>query len=208
MSIEERQKFDIELYIPYFKKFNLFLGISLFIIATFLLYFVNPDWSAIFLGTYPIISYTFFIWKSYKFYIEKTKKQKFITFIAMSSMLILLTLIILEFNNTLIDNKIEIVNNKLEIHGGYGCEIHIKDIKSITLENKIPEIKSKINGANLNIIKKGYFNTKENEKVKLLINSNKTPILLITTTDEKKIYFSSKEKSNIKIYKELIEKIK
>jgi hypothetical protein len=43
MSEQERQKFDIKSYIAYFKKFHIFLGISLFIIGSILYYFINPD---------------------------------------------------------------------------------------------------------------------------------------------------------------------
>ena len=207
MTEEEKQNFKIESYIPYFKKFNLYLGISLFIISIFILYFVNMDCSMIFMGTYPIMAYAFFIWKSNQFYILKTKKQNIITFLGVITMLIIFTFIIYEFTSTLKDNDIKIVNNKLEILGNYGSEININDLKSITLVNEIPEINSKINGANLEIVKKGYFNTTKNEKVKLLINSNRKPIILITTKDKKKIYYSSKEKSNEEVYKELIKKI-
>ncbi len=200
MSDDERKNFDIESYIPYFRKFNLFLGVSLFTISTFILYFVNSDWSGIFMGTYPIICYTYFIWKSNDFYLKKTKKQNILTYLAMLSMLIVLGFIILEFNITLKDNEITIENNKLNISGDYGCEINLNKIKSITLENKIPEITSKTNGAALEVIKKGYFNTKENQNVKLIINSNQKPIILITTKDDKKIFYSAKEKSNKEIY--------
>lgn len=207
MSKEERKNFDIENYIPYFKKFNLVLGISLFTISTFILYFVNSDWSGIFMGTFPIICYTFFIWKSNDFYFKKTKKQNVLTYLAIISMLTILGFIIFEFNITLKDNEIKIENNKLEISGDYGSKIELKNIKSITLENNIPEITSKTNGAALEIIKKGYFNTKENENVKILINSNQKPIILITTKDKKKIFYSAKEKSNVKIYNEIRKQI-
>ena len=63
MSEEEQQNFDIQSYIPYFKKFHLVLGISLLIVSLLLYYYVDSDWCGIFLGAYPILAYTFFIWK-------------------------------------------------------------------------------------------------------------------------------------------------
>jgi hypothetical protein len=60
---KKRQKFDIKSYIAYFKN-STSLGISLFIIGSILYYFINPDWSGIFMGTYPILAYVYFIWKS------------------------------------------------------------------------------------------------------------------------------------------------
>ncbi len=159
------------------------------------------------MGIYPIICYTYFIWKSNNFYLQKTKKQNTITYLAITSMIILLGLIIFEFNTTLKDNEITVGNSKLEISKDYGCIIDFKNIKTITLENKIPEISSKINGSNLEVIKKGYFKTKENQNVKLLINSNTKPIIVITTKDNKMIFYSAKEKSNTEIYNQIIKKI-
>ena len=48
MSEVERQNFDIKSYIPYFRNFHIFLGVTLVIISLILLYFVNSDWSGIF----------------------------------------------------------------------------------------------------------------------------------------------------------------
>ena len=52
-----------------------------------------------------------------------------------------------------------------------------------------------------------FSDAKENQNVKLLINSNKKPIILIITKDKKKIFYSAKEKSNVEIYNEIIKKI-
>jgi len=38
----------------------------------------------------------------------------------------------------------------------------------------------------------------------LLINSQKTPLIVIITKDNQEIYYSSKDKSNQEIYKEMI----
>jgi len=120
----------------------------------------------------------------------------------------LLGFILYQFNSTLKDNEIKIVNNSIEISGDYGDELKINNLKSVTLVKEFPEIDSKISGAALEIIKKGYFKTKSNEEVKLLINSKQSPIVLIETKENKKIYYSAKEKSNTLIYNELIRKMK
>jgi len=83
MSEEERQNFDIQTYMPFFKKFHIFLGITLFIVSTFLYYFISDDWCGFFLGVYPILSYIYFVWKGSSFSKIKTRKQTFITYIAM-----------------------------------------------------------------------------------------------------------------------------
>ena len=203
MSESEKQNFDIKSYILNFKKFHLFLGISLLIIALLLYYLVDVDFSGIFLGTYPLLAYTYFIWKSSSFYITKTKKQTLTTYIGMAIMLLLFVGIVYEFKNSLTNNEIIIDKNKLEITGEYGIIIDLKTIKSITLEDSLPKITGKLNGFDLEIVRKGYFKTSTGEKVKLLINSDKSPIILIITNDNKRIYYSSKNQSNKDIYEEL-----
>ena len=63
MSENERKNIDIKSYIPYFRNFHVFLGISLFIIGAFLYYYVDSDWSGIFMGTYPFLAYIYFIFE-------------------------------------------------------------------------------------------------------------------------------------------------
>ena len=200
MSEVERQNYDIKSYIPYFRKFHLFLGISLLIISLILFYCVNSDWSGLFLGSYPILAYVFFIWKSDQFTINKSKKQIVTRYISMSVMFLLFIIIIYAFNSSLKDNEIIVTNQKIEITGQYGLEINFGDLKSMNLVDKLPEIKSKKNGFALETIKKGIFKIANGEKVKLLINSNKSPIILFIYNDKQKIYYSSKEKSNIEIF--------
>lgn len=207
MSEVERQNFDIKSYIPYFRKFHILLGVTLLIISLILLYFVNSDWSGIFLGTYPILAYVFFIWKSNQFAKNKSKKQKILTYTAMIMMFFLFLVIIYDFKSGLKDNEILVHHKKIEITGDYGFEINIADLKSIELIDKLPEITYKTNGFALETIKKGYFKTENDENIKLLINSKKTPIILIITNDNQKIYYSSKDKSNEEIYKDLKSKV-
>jgi hypothetical protein len=85
-------------------------------------------------------------------------------------------------------------------------EIKINDVKSIQLINELPKIASKINGFALDKVKKGYFSTDKGEKVTLLINSLKSPFLLITTKENKRIFYTSKNKSMVDIYTMLTKK--
>jgi hypothetical protein len=118
-------------------------------------------------------------------------------------MLILFAFIAFEFKNALKDNQIILNKEKIEITGEYGTEINIKDLKSIELVDKLPEITSKRSGFALETIKKGYFKTINGEEVKLLINSKSNPFILITTKDNQKIDYSSKLKSHEEIYNQL-----
>lgn len=55
---------------------------------------------------------------------------------------------------------------------------------------------------------KGDFLTKDGENVKLIINSDKKPIILITANNNNKIYYSSKNQSNQQIFNLLKNAIK
>lgn len=207
MSEEEQQKFDIHSYIPYFRKFHLVLGISLLVISLLLYYFVDSDWCGIFLGAYPILAYIFFIWKGKQFSKEKNTKQNIKTYGAMGIMLLLLVFLMFEFKSSLNDNEIVVSNNRITINGSYGTEIKLNDVKSIQLTDELPKITSKINGFALETVKKGYFLTDKGEKVTLLLNSKKSPFIVITTSDQKRIFYAAKNKSTVEIYHKLNSKI-
>ena len=207
MSKEEKENFDIKSYLLYFRNFHLFLGSTLLVLSLFVYFFVNKDWSGIFMGTYPILAYTYFIWKGNNFSKTKTKKQQITTYVVMGVMLLLFLFLVYEFKSSFNDNEIIVDANSIEITGEYGIKINKKDLKSVELINHIPKISTKINGFALETIKKGYFRTAQDEKVTLLINSDSSPIILLITKDNYKIYYSSKNKSNEKIFIEIRSKM-
>lgn len=207
MSDAEREKFDIKNYIPFFRNFHIFLGISLFTIGLIFYYFVSVDWSGIFMGTYPILAYVYFIWKGNKFSKEINNKQKTKTIISMIFMFLIFFGITGMFYYSLQDNILEINTNSIEIKGDYGIEIPKNEIKSIELVNELPKISIKTNGFALENVKKGYFKTKDGEKVKLLINTINPPFIYIVTKENEKIYYSSKEISNQKIFNKIKKEI-
>ena len=208
MSEKEREQFDIKSYISYFRSFHIFLGISILIIGSILYYFINPDWSGIFMATYPILAYVYFIWKGNQFSKINDKKQNRKTIITMSFMFVVFIAIATMFFYSLQDNQIEINDNIVKIKGDYGMELKANEIKSIELVNELPEISIKTNGFALQTIKKGNFKTKNGENVKLFINSIEQPIIYITTNNNQKIYYSSKDNSNQKIYDQLKNEMK
>ena len=207
MTKEEKENFDIKSYLQYFRNFHLFLGSSLLVFSLLLYFFVNKDWSGIFMGTYPIHAYIYFIWKGNKFAKKQNKKQKITTYIAMGVMLLLFLFLAYEFKSSFNNNEIIVDANSIEITGEYGIKINKTDLKSAELINHIPKISTEINGFALETIKKGYFRTAQDEKVTLLINSNYSPIILLITKDNYKIYYSSKNKANEKIINEIRSKL-
>ena len=203
MSTEDKENFDIQSYVRYFRKFNVFLGTSLLVISLGVYFFVNKDWSGVFLGTYPILAYIYFIWKGNDFFKKRNRKYQLLSYVWMGVLAVLLLLIVFEIKSSFDDNDIIVHHNSVEITGEYGLVINKKEIKSIELTNQLPKIVSKINGYALESIKKGYFRTNKDQKVTLLINSNSTPIIVFTTKSNYKIYYSSKNKSNLQLFKTL-----
>jgi hypothetical protein len=208
MSEKERRNFDIKSYLSLFKKFHIFLGLSLLVFSLLIFYFINSDYEGIFLVTYPILAYFYLMWKSKSFYIEKNRKQTNRTIIGIIVLLIVCAVILVLFTKTLKNNEIIISENNIEITEDYGIILNKNEIQKLELVDQLPEIGSKLNGTDLETILKGNFKLATGEKVKLFINSETKPIILITTTKNFKIYYSSKNKSNDSIFKELNAAIK
>lgn len=204
MSEQEKNNFDLEAYLVFFRKFHLVFSISLLIVATVLHFFINSIWSSIFLLLYPLFSYTFFIWKSNSYYNMISKNRKIITFVGVAFMATITLIIVFDLNKTLKDNHLIIHSNSIEISGEYGMDIDKNKIKSIKLVSSYPKIISKSNGFTLGDVKKGIFKTNKNTEVKLLINSERTPLIILVTKDNREIYYSSKNKSNQEIYERIL----
>ena len=208
MSDEDRKNFNLTDYLKFFKKFHVFLGTSLLIISLILFYFVDADYSGVFVGVYPVAAYIYFIWKGKRFNNMKDEQTKGSFIFALVIMVAVFVGIVAMFTYSLQDNPVEIRAEIIKIGGDYGIDLPIKDLKSIELVNELPEMTSKIDGFALQNIEKGLFRTSTDEKVKLLINSQNKPFILIITKTNEKIYYSSKEKSNQEIYNQLIEVVK
>ena len=200
MSEEERKKVDIKAYISYFRKFHIFLGVSFFLIGTLLTYLIHENAGGIFLGVYPILAYIYFIWTSSKY--SKgvpTKGNKIGVFILVGTLIFVIGLIGLGFK----EDKIIFNSRSIEFKGSYGEVVPQTEIKSIELVDDKPKITMKTNGFALGTIKKGYFKTDKAEIIKLILNSDNKPYLLLTKSNGKKIYFSAKEESNEKLLNEI-----
>ncbi|HET8809031.1 MAG TPA: DUF3784 domain-containing protein [Flavobacteriaceae bacterium] len=200
MAKEDREKVDIKGYIPYFKKFHVFLGVSLFVFGTILIYFVHVDVGWVFVAIYPILAYIYFAITSSKFSKgTNTKKDKVAIFILVGVLLFMVGLILYGFK----ENRLIFDSEKIEFEGSYGETLTTDQIKSIQLVEELPEISIKASGFALGTVKKGYFKTENGEKIKLILNAANKPYLLVTKTNGQKIYYSAKDDSNEAILNEL-----
>ena len=200
MSEAQRSQFDIKSYIRFTRRFYIFLGLSLFIVGLMLTHLISEDAGMIFLLFYPIALHFYSISKSAQYFKgSNTKWYKAIYFILGGVMILMAILISSGYR----ESKMIIDNQKIEITGMYGETLSASDIKSIELNNELPEITLKTNGFASGSVQKGYFDTKDKENVKLIINGNQKPLILIVDQKGKKIYYSAKIKSNEEIFNEL-----
>lgn len=104
------------------------------------------------------------------------------------------------------ENRLVMDETYVEITGLYGEKVPIKDIASIELISKRPNLSKRISGFSTGNRKKGFFATGKGEKIKAIINSQRTPWILIIKKSGEKIYYSSNRESNKNIFKRLEKK--
>jgi hypothetical protein len=200
MNEEDKKKVDIKSYIPYFRKFHVYFGISFLIFGLTLTYLICENVGGIFLGVYPILAYLYLIWSSSKYSKGlSTKSNKIGIFVLLGVLMLVLGLFVMGFK----EDKLIFNGEKIEFQGSYGEELAQSKVRTIELVNELPNIILKTDGFAVGSIKKGYFKTNEGEIIKLILNTDAKPYILLTMENGKKIYFSSKEKSNKQIYNEL-----
>ena len=66
MSNEDRAKIDLKSYLRSFKRFHIFLGVSLLTVGIILALYISENAAAIFLAIYPVAAYLYFLWKTSK----------------------------------------------------------------------------------------------------------------------------------------------
>ncbi len=200
MNEEDKKKVNITSYIPYFRKFHVYLGMSFLIFGLTLTSLISEYAGGIFLGVYPILAYVYFIWSSSKYSKGlSTKGNKIGAFVLLAVLVFVVGLFVTGFK----EDKLIFNVEKIELQGRYGEELSPSKVRSIELVKQLPNIIIKTNGFALGSIKKGYFKTDEGEIIKVILNTDAKPYILLTMESGKKIYFSSKEKSNKQLYKEL-----
>jgi len=200
MNEAERNAFDIKSYLPFFRKFYLFLGISLFLIGFALNYLISANAAITFLAIYPIVAHFYSLSKSASYYKGMKPKKYTLAYIVLGSALLLVVILMATGN---LESELIFNSDKIEITGMYGEVLTRDEVKSFELVEDLPEIGIRTNGFSSGNVNKGYFDTKNKENVKLILNSDQRPVLLIITSSGKKIYYSASKKSNETIFKQL-----
>lgn len=189
LSAEEKNKFNLVGFLKFFKKFHLFLSISLVIIGLLNFLFLKHPFYLMLLVLYPLIAYLFFIYKSSKFY----SKNHGIWPIILISVVILV--ISISFGFAVKNNELLIENQSIEISGIYGETIAFENIQKIELDVPIPDISYKTNAFALgNNFSKGYFKTTNGTIIKLILNGTDKNVVKITKKSGDVIFYSSEDK--------------
>lgn len=222
MSEAERRSFDLEGYVPFFRRFHRWLGLSFLSGALLLHYFGDVDAAGVFVGVYPILAYIYFLWASRRFYRPVKVTNDFASgdsapvatykttstigiWVLVGSLVLVIGLMIAGFK----EDRLTIQAGSLKFSGMYGETIPLSDIQSVTLLDTLPRITMRENGFALGRASKGYFRAASgagssgNERVKLILNTKTPPYLLIIKTNGRKIYYTARSASTAGQYEEL-----
>lgn len=200
LNKEDRESFEIAAYMRYFRRFHIFLGATFFILGSALTYLINENAGIVFAAVYPILAYGYFVVTSSKYSNRLcTKGNKVGIFILIATLVFVIGLLGYAYK----ENKLTFDSESVKIERMYGETLSPNQIESIELVSQLPGIMLKMNGFALGSIKKGYFKTENGEMVKLILNSDNKPFILITKSDGKKIYYSAKEKPNEEIFNDM-----
>src|SRR5690554_4213307 len=197
LSKKEQAQIDIKPLLAYFRKFHLFLGISFIVLGLIFTYVFNEVVGGVFIVIYPCLAYIYFIITSanYGRGLHSKRKNKIAIFILVATMLCAVGML----GYGVKENTISIAPDAIEIHGTYGEVLLPSEIARIELVHELPKITFKSNGFALGKINKGYFKTENGERVKLLLNADNKPYLLYEKVDGKKIYYTAKNATSVKL---------
>lgn len=196
MPEKERAQIDIVSYLRWFKKFHIFLGVSL-LLGTILISYFNTNWASIFMTSYPILAYIYMILGKKDFI--KTKSQRLTSYWTAGLLIFVAGLIFVMSFKDYKSSDIVFDEKKLSIEGSFGMDIKKEDILNQELVDKLPESNgpfSKAYGFAGGDYAKGTFRIKEGGTVKLYVNKKVTPILFLQTKDQKIYYNSDSEDMN------------
>ncbi len=200
MSEADRAKMDIAGYLRFFKRFHIFLAVTL-LAGVLLLYLFNHNWASSYMVLYPLVAYAYLLAKGNTFY-RGTSGQKSGTYIGIAILLVVIIAVGSGMFTSLKNSEIVVTESQLEIRGAYGIKIPKADLTNVSVVKQLPAISIKTNGFAAGDYAKGSFRTTEGRKVKLFVNKEAPPFLLLNTREDE-IYYSSDEVSSNDLYKKI-----
>jgi len=202
MSEADRAKVDIDRYLSFFKRFHVFLGVSLFT-GTTLISFLNNNWASAFMIMYPLFAYLYLIIWGNLFY-NNSKTRKVSTYFACGILVVVIIIIGFTQLSSYKSNDLILSNKTLEINGMYGMTIQKQDILKMKLVNALPAISYKSNGFAAGDYAKGSFKAKNGKTIKLFVNKSIRPTLWLETM-QGDIYYNSEDEDMARLYKKIMQ---
>ncbi|CAG5012707.1 hypothetical protein DYBT9275_05231 [Dyadobacter sp. CECT 9275] len=199
MSETERAKVDITFYLRLFRRFHIFLGISLFAV-TAALTVINNNIASMFMVTYPVLAYIYLVVKSKVLYAGRNKAG---TYVGVFVLLIVAAVIGVSFADFK-SSELVITTDRLEIEGTFGTSVPREKIDSVLLVPALPTISYKTYGFAAGDYAKGDFRTKDRRTVKLYVNKKISPSILLKTSSGD-IYYNSDKLDMPALYNKIIQ---
>lgn len=184
MSTEERESFNLEGYLRYFKRFHSWFSASFFLFGIGFLYGINETALAVFISIYPIVAYLYLAVTSGMFYKSKPISS---AKIGVAVLVVALVFVIGVLSYGLQEQSIMVQNQTLVIDGMYGETISFETIQSVELLSELPDIQYKSNGFAMGNTKLGHFKLSNGEAVKLFISGNEGQLVQLVTDSNKTI---------------------
>jgi hypothetical protein len=200
MSRAEREKMDLDAYIPFFRRFHVFLGTTFMVAGLVLHLWVSQSASAVFIAVYPLTAYMVFLWKGMRYSPESQRRKERLALYGLIGCLMLVGVLFVVGGR---DNPVIFGQNTMTIRGWYGEEVASSDIDSVQLVDRLPSLKWKTNGYALGPVKKGYFKTRSGEVIKLIVDTDARPFIRFVRKKGRDIYYSSKSRSSETLLEEI-----
>ncbi|WP_025762784.1 DUF3784 domain-containing protein [Dyadobacter tibetensis] len=178
MSAEKRARVDIKNYIRFFKDFHRKLSITLFL-GTLGLWLISQNWASVFMVTYPLLAYVYFLWRGHSYYSKADNSLA--TYIPMGILLVVTLVIGLTTIRDLKENELILEDNILTIKGSFGLTLQSDDIQDIRLVAQWPAVSYKVRGFAAGYVAKGLFKTEDKEVVHLFIDKRYDEALRLDT---------------------------
>jgi hypothetical protein len=202
MSEASRKRFPLKEYIRLFRRFHVFLGLSFTLIGLAAISWGTELVAGLVIATYPLLAYLFFFVKSQQIGKDEfMPKTTFKVGVAILGACILLVSALVWVGTR--ENEVKIQQDTLEISGAYGEKIQLDDIKSVRLVDGLPPMTCKVHGFAIGSLKKGYFETKSGEQVKVIAHKKADQTILLERNDEVDVYLQVEPATSRLIYDEL-----
>lgn len=184
MSSEERESFNLEGYLRYFRQFHSWFSASFFLFGIGILYGINETALAVFISIYPIVAYLYLVVTSGKFYKSKPRSS---TKLGVAVLVVALVFVIGVLSYGLQEQSIMVQNQTLVIDGMYGEIIPFETIQSVELLSELPDIEYKSNGFAMGNTKLGHFKLSNGEAIKLFVSGNEGQLVQLVIDSNRTI---------------------